>query len=140
MDILHRADAVLRDGREILAPNPPEASPPPHPAAETEPYAEAPGRDYRAERDAAYVERNRLVAALARIFPAWLADHRDIQGEKWDPEWRTVVFIDGPTGQLSWHLHDSDVPLFEGLPRSQNTWDGHTSAEKYERVARIGRP
>lgn len=112
-------------------------------------YAEEPGRDYRKERDAAYTERNRLVAALARLLltgevpagrggTAWLADH-DPADAGWDPEWRTIVFIDGPTGQLSWHLHDSDVPLFDGLPRGSNTWDGHTTAEKYERVARLGR-
>ena len=107
-------------------------------------YAEEPGRDYRKERDAAYTERNQLVAVLARLNlwserNSWLADHRDEPGVAWDPEWRTVVFIDSLAGQLSWHLHDSDVPLFDGLPRGPNTWDGHTTAEKYERVARIGR-
>lgn len=111
--------------------------------------AEEPGRDYRKERDVAYTERNRLVAALARVLSAgptrtgppvaWLADHRDKPGENWDPEWRTIVFIEGPTGQLSWHLHDSDVALFDGLPRGPNSWDGHTTHEKYERVARLGR-
>ena len=114
-------------------------------------YAEEPGRDYRKERDAAYTERNRLVAALARLIMAsqevqragapgvaWLADH-DPSDENWDPEWRTIVFIDGPTGQMSWHLHDSDVPLFDGLPRGPNSWDGHTTSEKYDRVARLGR-
>lgn len=118
-------------------------------------YTEAPGRDYRKERDAAYTERNQLVAALARILPktlahrewvipkdapavAWLAEH-DPADAGWDPEWRTIVFIEGPTGQLSWHLHDSDVPLFDGLPRGPNSWDGHTTPEKYERVARLGR-
>lgn len=69
---------------------------------------------------------------------AWLAEH-DPADAGWDPEWRTIVFIDGPTGQLSWHLHDSDVPLFDGLPRGPNSWDGHTTPEKYERVARLGR-
>lgn len=115
-------------------------------------YAEEPGRDYRKERDAAYTERNRLVAALARLLTdvgwpirdvgaapavAWLAEHDPADAE-WDPEWRTIVFIDGPTGQLSWHLHDSDVPLFDGLPRGPNSWDGHTTTEKYERVAKLG--
>lgn len=106
-------------------------------------YQEEPGRDYRAERDAAYVERNRCVAALARLIiagggRAWLADHQD--DPSWDPEWKTIVFIDGPTGQLSWHLHDSDVPLFADLVRGPNVWDGHSTPEKYARVARIARP
>jgi hypothetical protein len=111
-------------------------------------YAEEPGRDYRKERDVAYTERNRLVAALARLLSqgpertgppvAWLAGH-DRADASWDPEWRTIVFIDGPTGQLSWHLHDSDVPLFDGLPRGPNSWDGHSTPEKYERVAKLGK-
>lgn len=105
-------------------------------------YTEEPGRDYRKERDAAYTERNRLVAALARLMvasggEAWLAPHPE--DPQWDPEWRTIVFIDGPTGQLSWHLHDSDVPLFQGLPRKANTWDGHSTDEKYRRVDLLGR-
>lgn len=115
-------------------------------------YAEEPGRGYRKERDLAYTERNRLVAALARILTAsarhpipeaapnvaWLAEH-DPADAGWDPEWRTIVFIEGPTGQMSWHLHNSDVPLFDGLPRGPNLWDGHTTPQKYERLARVGR-
>lgn len=105
-------------------------------------YQEEPGRDYRAERDAAYVERNKVVAGLAAMIikaggRAWLADHRDVPGESWDPNWRTVVFIDGPTGQLSWHLHDHDVVHFRFLPRGENEWDGHTSEAKYQRIAEI---
>ena len=107
---------------------------------------EGEARDYRAERDAAYTERNRLVAALGRVlhrsgdgfWDIWLAEH-DPGDATWDPEWRTIVFIEGYQSQMSWHLHDSDLPLFDGIPRRQNTWDGHTSAEKYERVARLGR-
>lgn len=118
-----------------------------HPVA----YAEEPGRDYRKERDAAYTERNRLVAALARLMiqaspirpaaapaAAWLSQH-DPFDAGWDPEWRTIVFIETTVGQLSFHLHDSDVPLFDGLPRGPNLWDGHTTPEKYKRVARLGR-
>lgn len=104
------------------------------------PYEEEPGRDYRLERDAAYTERNRLVAALARVcmengLSAWLADHQD--DPTWDPEWRTIVFIETPQGQMTWHLHDSDVPLFPDLPRGPNMWDGHSTEEKYERLAKL---
>jgi hypothetical protein len=103
-------------------------------------YQEEPGRDYRAERDAAYTERNKVVAGLAAMVlraggRAWLADHPD--DPSWDPEWKTIVFIDGPTGQLSWHLHDSDVVHFLFLPRGENEWDGHTTEQKYNRVAAL---
>lgn len=144
----HNSDLLLDDIVAFLRPPTPIATPG-APTANPMTYAEEPGRDYRKERDVAYTERNRLVAALARLIAAgpersgqlgvWLADHKDEPGVDWDPEWRTIVFIDGPTGQLSWHLHDSDVPLFDGLERGPNLWDGHTTEEKYERVARLGR-
>ncbi|MEN3308914.1 MAG: hypothetical protein V7603_5116 [Micromonosporaceae bacterium] len=35
-----------------------------------------------------------------------------------------VVYLDLPTGQVSWHL-----------PAYSRTWDGHTTVEKYQRVA-----
>lgn len=38
------------------------------------------------------------------------------------PEW-PVVFIELPTGQVSWHL-----------PQHGEAWDGHSTEEKYERV------
>jgi hypothetical protein len=101
----------------------------------------------RGEKDVAYTERNRLVAALAwaamdRPGPFWFAGvgrHQPDPDPAWDPEWLTVVFVDTPKGQLSWHVHDSDRPLFEGLPTYHGQWDGHTTAEKYERLGRLFR-
>jgi hypothetical protein len=107
-------------------------------------YAEEPGRDYRAERDAAYGERNALVAALARLAQwsghrAWLALHQQDPGQvpPWDPEWLWIVFVELPTGQLSWHIHSSELAAFSFLPTEANTWDGHSSGEKYARLARL---
>lgn len=87
-------------------------------------------------KDQAYHERNELVAALARIYPSGLAT-TDIPG--WDPKWHGCVYIDLPTGQVSWHFHDSEAFLFEGLPPYRGEWDGHTTEQKYERLARLGR-
>lgn len=39
-----------------------------------------------------------------------------------EPDW-PVVYIDLPTGQVSWHM-----------PRYEPEWDGHTTAEKYARI------
>lgn len=84
----------------------------------------------------AYSERNRLVAFLARCYPSGVK-RTAIEG--WDPEWHGCVFIDTPEGQMSWHYHDSDAALFEGLPPYTGDWDGHTTPEKYERLARLRR-
>lgn len=87
----------------------------------------------RAGLDGAYNERNRLVAFLARLFPAGLKKTA-IPG--WDEAWHGCVYIDLPGGQASWHYHDSEAHLFNGLPPYSGEWDGHSTDEKYERIAR----
>lgn len=86
----------------------------------------------RAAKDAAYAERNQLVAALSKQFPASVEQH---EGEDWEDDWRNVVFIDLPTGQVSWHIHDSELYLFDHLPKNEGrVWDGHSTEEKYGRL------
>lgn len=94
-----------------------------------------PAEDFDAQvaaKDAAYSERNRVVAALARLFPSGVA-RTNIPD--WDITWEQCVYIDLPTGQVSWHFHDSEAHLFEGLPAYTKAWDGHTTEQKYERLA-----
>lgn len=86
------------------------------------------------EITAAYLERNTLVAVLARIYPSGIK-RTAIEG--WDPEWHNCVYIDSPAGQLSWHYHDREILLFDTLPAYQGEWDGHTSEEKYNRIGRL---
>jgi len=98
----------------------------------------------RAAKDGAYRERNLCVAMIARLadhlgWPVWLARH---EGGEWDDDWRNIVFIHAPAGQLSWHLHDSEMPNFEWIVmRIGPAWDGHTTEEKYRRaLADIEKP
>lgn len=86
-----------------------------------------------------YQERNRVVAVLAKLaqgqgMKAWL-DRQ--QGNDVDEGWAWVVYIELPTGQVSWHIHDSELPWFGFLPRQNEpghpSWDGHTTEEKYAR-------
>jgi len=86
-----------------------------------------------AARDSAYTERNRLVAFLASIYPSGVKKTA-IPG--WDEAWHGCVYIDLPVGQASWHFHDSEAHLFAHLPPYEGEWDGHTTEEKYERIAR----
>ncbi len=87
------------------------------------------------EKDDGYRERNKVVAALSRLFPAWLGRHEE--DPNWGKEWMNIVFIKLPTGQVSWHLHDSDMQLFAHLEQGEEKWDGHTTEEKYERLLSI---
>lgn len=82
----------------------------------------------------AYNERNCVVAALAHLFPSGI-QRTDIPD--WDKEWHNCVFIDTPAGQMSWHYHDAEAMAFMDLPQYWGRWDGHTTAEKYERLAKL---
>lgn len=87
--------------------------------------------------DLVYSERNKCVALLVRMalalgLTAGIGKHEG-KGD-WDPEWMNVVFIDLPAGQVSWHIHDSELPMFDFLPPYPGRWDGHDTAEKYRRV------
>lgn len=81
-----------------------------------------------------YRERARLVAFLTKIFPSYCG-FTDPE----EPDW-LVVYVETQEGQLSWHISPDDADLFSHLAvvREAN-WDGHTTKEKYERLARLGR-
>lgn len=82
------------------------------------------------ERDGAYRERAHLVALLAAQYPAELRE--DPEDE--DGEW-SIVYVDLPTGQASWHIHPRDMDLFPHVKFGTDAeWDGHSTEEKYRRV------
>ena len=94
------------------------------------------------QKDNAYWERNQLVSALSRLFPSFLSKHPE-EDKEWDDDWRTIVIIKLPTNkaaekeinqQLSWHIHDTDIPMFDHLQYRDFGWDGHTTEEKYRRL------
>lgn len=40
-------------------------------------------------------------------------------------EWRVVLYVDTPAGQMSWHIAPADQAMLEGLPQYTGTWDGN---------------
>lgn len=86
--------------------------------------------------DEVYAERNQVVALLANTLFSigFSVGIRKTEIEGWDPEWHNCVFIDLPTGQISWHYHDREASLFERLPPYEKPWDGHTTELKYLRM------
>jgi hypothetical protein len=90
----------------------------------------------KAQKDAAYAERNMLVAALSKLLPSHLARHPD-EDTTWEDDWRWIVVVNGPAGQMTWHIHDSERENFNHLDVHPFTWDGHTTDEKYQRLARL---
>lgn len=94
-------------------------------------------RHMKEQKDAAYVERNKCVALMARMaavlgYPVYRA-HTRIPG--WDPDWCNCIFIELPTGQVSWHYHNDERPMFiDFMMATGNPWDGHDTLEKYRRA------
>jgi len=59
------------------------------------------------------------------------------QSSDFEPGWQNCVMIDLPTGQISWHIKDSEEDWFseDRMMRAYTgEWDGHTTEEKYQRV------
>lgn len=96
--------------------------------------------DLRKGKDEAYAERNKLVCVLSKLFPAWLGRHEETD-TNWGKEWLNIVYIQLPTGQVSWHIHEDLLPLFAHLELDlSKKWDSHTTDEKYERLLNLTNP
>lgn len=90
-----------------------------------------------AERDQAYRERAQLLAWLAALHPASavIAPAPDVD----EPGWQ-IVYLNIGGRQASWHISPRDADLFEHVERAgpndlRAHWDGHTTEEKYQRIA-----
>lgn len=73
------------------------------------------------ENDTQYHIRYGLVL-MALGYAADLGLPAGIRIDPAEPEW-PVVYIELPTGQVSWHMPQHPVP-----------WDGHDTEEKYRRI------
>lgn len=95
--------------------------------------------DEASEKDAIYKERNACVLFIAKLLKAqgyavWL------RGDPLD-EWQ-IILMDSPAGQLSWHITRDEAVVFSRIARYENhdstrRWDGHTTADKYERMNKL---
>lgn len=77
-------------------------------------------------RDSAGPLRYGLI--LKALALAWMCDYEaGIRVDPKEPEW-PVAFIGLPTGQVSWHM-----------PQYRTPYDGHTTEEKYRRIAEFAK-
>ena len=93
-------------------------------------------------RDSVYKERDMCVALIARMavalgYKAGLGLHPS-DDDTWDDEWRNIVYVDLPSGQISWHIHEDELEHFQSLGQYDGDWDGHSTEEKYRRVLNPG--
>lgn len=82
-----------------------------------------------------YKERAQCVVALARIakglgYAVGFAE--DVERSGWP-----VLYIELPTGQVSWHFTSGDREEYAAdiLDNPDIKWDGHSTPEKYARLA-----
>lgn len=76
-----------------------------------------------------YSERAHLLAVMVALFGGALS-YTDRQCPDWP-----VLYIECPTGQLSWHIHPDDLWLFPNVPVVEDyPWDKHTTRVKYKRI------
>lgn len=86
----------------------------------------------RADLDAVYAERNAVVLAFA-VAMRELGWPIGKAVDPTEPDW-PVLLIETPRGQVSWHFQAHDLPAW--VPEHPHPWDGHSTDEKYRRLAR----
>ncbi len=86
--------------------------------------------------NAVYTERNTCVALLLGMALALGLTAGIGIDEQAEEGWQDVVFLDLPTGQVSWHIPRKELDvLFPNAVTGYSTpWDGHDTFTKYARV------
>jgi hypothetical protein len=90
-------------------------------------------------KDTAYAERDKclvLMALLAQRIGLKVGMGIDPKAD--GPEWASVLFVDLPAGQVSWHIHFGETHWFYFVGAYDGKWDEHTTDEKYRRVMEPG--
>lgn len=90
------------------------------------------------EIEGLYTERAQCVLALARAAKAagCVVGFRndpaldEVEAARWP-----VLFLDLPTGQVSWHMAAEDRRSASDIGDYSGEWDRHDTAEKYRRLA-----
>lgn len=84
-------------------------------------------------RQEAYTDRLRLLAILSRMFPSGTRN-RAVCPTGSIAGW---VFINLPTGQVSWPYGKTEAWMFEDLPEYRHLYDGHTDRVRAERLTSL---
>lgn len=78
--------------------------------------------------DRAYAERNALAVAFCKMalaagWPAGKGFDTSMDGG-----WGWLVYVDTPSGQVSWHMHPDQAHLVQALPDYAGQWNGTYTA------------
>ena len=78
--------------------------------------------------DEAYLDRNLAVQILA-VMARHLRYNIGVKNRK--DEW-PILYVDLPTGQVSWHIPKEEIVAY--FPDYPGEWDGHDVTEKRDRL------
>lgn len=79
----------------------------------------------------AYIDRNLAVQAIGKFalqagYNVWIK--KDVENDGF-----SILYIDLPTGQVSWHIPDGEIVT--NFPDYDGSWDLHDTKQKRERLA-----
>lgn len=85
----------------------------------------------RDDLDLAYRERNELAVAIAHNFE--VGSWKSVDPN--EPDW-PVLYLELPCGQVSYHFSPRDAHLLDDIREGTRyeAWDGHSQAERSERL------
>lgn len=90
--------------------------------------------EQQGELNKSYRDRAHLVAVLAAMLPSHIG-----RSDPNEPTY-SVVIIETPYGQISYHIADRDLDLFARVRPTDDdcpVWDGHTTDEKNSRLCEM---
>ena len=80
-----------------------------------------------------YEDRNH-VALLAAELARMCGYKVTVSVDPDEPDW-PVLYIELPTGQISWHMQKNKITnCLERFPHKKTNWDGHTTRQKNKRI------
>lgn len=93
-------------------------------------------RTHKTQLDDVYHQRNMLALALAKhTLELGLEAGIGIDPDEPSPDWRFVLYIDVPGGQLSYHLAPHEVAMFtDQLPSYSKRWDGSSKDQHHHLI------
>ena len=101
--------------------------------------ADAQARRRKASVAKAYAQRDELLIALSKVWPAHLMPTKATAlTAGTDEDWLWSLYLESPAGQLVYPLNNALAAQFAHLDRhTENAWDGHLAAERSKRLASL---
>src|SRR5258708_36326412 len=89
--------------------------------------------ELRKQKDQAYWERNQLVAALSKLYPAWLSRHEE-SDTAWEQDWKWISLMEIRPGG---HSEARRNILQENFHNEPKKWSCHIPVTKWNNSSNL---